>query len=72
MTTDTHLLPSNSQPSSVEQMVEKIIACGKISRNDQHQFMAVLLSRNTISKTEQTLINRVFDLLRSGRLRVVD
>jgi hypothetical protein len=34
--------------------------------------MATLLSRNTLDPTEEALINRVFELLRPGRLQVVD
>lgn len=53
-------------------MVEKITASGRISRADQQQFMSALLSQTMIGSAEQELINRVFDLLRAGRLRVVD
>lgn len=57
---------------SIEQMVNKITASGRISRADQKQFMATLLAKSTINSTEEALINRVFELLRAGRLRVVD
>jgi hypothetical protein len=67
MTTQAHLPHPN-----IEQMVNKITACGKITRADQQQFMAALLSQKTINQAEQELINRVFELLRAGRLRVVD
>ncbi|MBL1174695.1 hypothetical protein [Pantanalinema sp. GBBB05] len=56
----------------IKQMVEKITSSGRISRADQQQFMSVLLSQTMIGSAEQELINRVFDLLRAGRLRVVD
>ena len=56
----------------IEQMVDRITACGKISRQDQQQFMSALLSQKTISQNEQELINRIFERLRAGRLRVVD
>jgi len=56
----------------IEQMVNKITASGKISRSDQQQFMSTLLSKKVISAKEEAMINRVFDLLRAGRLRVVD
>lgn len=56
----------------IKQMVEKITASGRISRADQQQFMSALLSQSMIGSAEQELINRVFDLLRAGRLRVVD
>ncbi|MBW4471883.1 MAG: hypothetical protein KME45_15970 [Stenomitos rutilans HA7619-LM2] len=67
MTKDVHL-----HRPDIEQMVNQIRACGRISRKDQQQFMSALLSQKTISQTEQALINQVFELLRSGRLRVVD
>lgn len=59
------------QPN-IEQMVKQIIACGRISRADQQQFMSVLLAQKTISQTDQDLINHIFERLRAGRLRVVD
>jgi hypothetical protein len=67
MTTQAHLPRPN-----IEQMVNKITACGKITRADQQQFMSALLSQKIINQAEQELINRVFELLRAGRLRVVD
>jgi hypothetical protein len=62
----------NSSPLNIEQMVNKITASGRISRADQHQFMRALLAKNTISSAEEAMVNRVFELLRAGRLRVVD
>lgn len=62
----------NSAQLSIEQMVHKITSSGKISRADQKQFMAALLSQKTISAAEEVMINKVFELLRAGRLRVVD
>jgi hypothetical protein len=62
---------SNSLPN-IEQMVQKITSSGRISRADQQQFMSALLSKKTLDSAEELLINRVFELLRAGRLRVVD
>lgn len=62
----------NSAQLSIEQMVHKITSSGKISRADQKQFMAALLSQKTISAAEEVMINKVFELLRAGRLKVVD
>jgi hypothetical protein len=67
MKTEAHLPLPN-----IRQLADDIISCGKISRADQQRFMSALLSLNTISKDDLTQINRVFDLLRNGRLRVVD
>ncbi len=63
---------STSITTTIEQMVHKITSSGRITRVDQQQFMTMLLSRNTLNSTEEALINRVFELLRAGRLRVVD
>jgi hypothetical protein len=62
----------NSSPLNIEQMVQKITSSGRISRADQHQFMSALLSQKSLGSAEQMMINRVFELLRAGRLRVVD
>lgn len=58
--------------SELEQMVERIIASYRITRSDQQKLMNTLLSQQRIGSGEQVLIDRVFDLLRAGRLRVVD
>ncbi|NJP11479.1 MAG: hypothetical protein HC866_20025 [Leptolyngbyaceae cyanobacterium RU_5_1] len=62
----------NPLHSNVEQMVHKITSSGRISRADQRQFMTALLSKATLGSAEEALINRMFDLLRAGRLKVVD
>lgn len=64
--------PANSSSLNIEQMVSKITQSGKITRADQRQFMATLLSQSKISSSEHAMINRVFELLRAGRLRVVE
>lgn len=58
--------------SDIQQLVNKITSSGRISRSDQQRFMSTLLSQQRITSAEHELINRVFELLRAGRLRVVD
>lgn len=64
--------PTNSSQIVIEQMVNKITASGRISRSDQQLFMTTLLSKKIINAKEEAMINKVFELLRAGRLRVVD
>ncbi len=45
---------------------------GKINRVTQQRFMQALLQKKIITAHDEVLINQVFDLLRAGRLRVVD
>lgn len=63
---------TNSSALDLERMVSKITESGRISRADQQAFMATLLSKAKISSAEQAIVDRMFELLRSGRLRVVD
>ncbi len=55
-------------PMSLEQVVNRILTSRQITHEDQH---LLLLSR-TLTPQEQALINRVFDRLRRGLLKVVD
>lgn len=58
--------------SNIEQIIESIFSSRKITRADQHFFMSTALSQNWISQNEQIQINRVFEALHRGLLRVVD
>lgn len=57
--------------SSVEMTVDRILRWKKITRDDQHLLMSTLLSKNSLSMQEKSQIDRVFDALNSGLLRVV-
>lgn len=62
----------NLPTTCVDALVERIFASRRITKADQSQMMAALLSQRSISEKEQVQINRVFEALRSGLLRVVD
>nr|WP_017721369.1 hypothetical protein [Oscillatoria sp. PCC 10802] len=57
---------------TLEQVVERIFSTHRITRGDQQLFMKTLLSKDALSNQEQEHIDRVFDGLRRGLLRVVD
>lgn len=57
--------------TSVENIVDRILRWKKITRDDQRLLMSALLSRNSIGQQEKSQIDRVFDALNSGLLRVV-
>ncbi|MBD1839871.1 hypothetical protein H6F78_02985 [Coleofasciculus sp. FACHB-64] len=57
---------------SVQQIVERIFVFRQISRTDQRLLMSIFLSQETLSEAEHLLINRVFDALKQGLLKVVD
>ncbi|MBD1999516.1 hypothetical protein H6G00_23365 [Leptolyngbya sp. FACHB-541] len=58
--------------SDIAQLVEKILSSRKITRVDQRRFMSTALSKVRLSHDDQIQVNRVFDGLRSGLLKVVD
>ncbi|MEW5857839.1 MAG: hypothetical protein AB1861_10735 [Cyanobacteriota bacterium] len=57
---------------SVQQIVERIFVFRQISRTDQRLLMSTFLSQESLSEAEHLLINRVFDALKQGLLKVVD
>lgn len=56
----------------IQELVDQILVSRQISRTDQNRFMSALLSKNTLNKEDQLQINRVFDGLQTGQIRVVD
>ncbi|MGP1382828.1 MAG: hypothetical protein ACTS2F_04660 [Thainema sp.] len=53
-------------------VVEQIFNNRRITRSDQQRLMTLLLSKDALSLEDQNQINRVFDALRRGLLRVVE
>lgn len=61
-----------SSDNSIEQIAERIIASGRITRADEHFFLRTALSGDPPSDAEMGQIKRVVDRLHMGLLRVVD
>jgi hypothetical protein len=61
-----------SSTSSLKEVVDRIFSSHRITRSDQQLFMKSLLSQDNLSSYELEQIDRVFDALRRGLLRVVD
>ncbi|HEY9763595.1 MAG TPA: hypothetical protein V6D07_13780 [Trichocoleus sp.] len=57
--------------NKLEQTIDKILSTRRITRNDQTLLMN-LFSKEQLSQTDAALINRVYEALHQGRLRVVD
>lgn len=57
---------------SIEQVASQIVSSRKITRTDQRRLMSMLLSKEHLSNEEQSCIDRVFECLRKGIIRVVD
>ncbi|MEO1146954.1 MAG: hypothetical protein AAFY26_15325 [Cyanobacteria bacterium J06638_22] len=58
--------------NSIEQLIEHVLTARQISRQDQDAFMSVLLAKRNLTERERSQVNRIYDALRTGRLRVVE
>jgi len=56
---------------SIKERVDKIFETRRITRTDQAFLMSVFAS-GSISEADEALINKIYDALSAGRLRVVD
>ncbi|MBD2436573.1 hypothetical protein [Nostoc sp. FACHB-110] len=66
------LATSSSKQMSLENLLEHIFTIRRITRQDQQLLMSALLSKDGLSEQEHQQINRVFDALKKGLLKVVD
>jgi hypothetical protein len=57
--------------ASLEKTIEKIFNTRRITRDDQQLLMS-LFSKGRLSATDKDLIDRVYEALHQGCLRVVD
>jgi acetamidase/formamidase len=57
--------------SSIEQTIDRIFAARRLTRDDQQMLMS-MFSQRKLTSTDAALINRVYEALSQGRLRVVD
>jgi hypothetical protein len=57
---------------TIERFVERILKARQISRADQKILMAAFSSKDFLTRDDEILIDRIFDGLRSGLLRIVD
>ncbi|MDX2230018.1 MAG: hypothetical protein NW220_10290 [Leptolyngbyaceae cyanobacterium bins.349] len=62
------MFPETVISDSLEQVVNRILSSRRITRQDQHS----LLSLYNLTTQERALINRLFDRLRTGLIKVVD
>ncbi|MGJ5675232.1 MAG: hypothetical protein ACR9NN_16750 [Nostochopsis sp.] len=61
----------NKPELSVETIVNQIIKSGKISRQDHSLLTSSALRNGKIDEGERRQINRVFDHIQTGRLKLV-
>ncbi len=58
--------------AAVLKMVDRIIFSRKLSRQDHNLLTATVVADGEISENNRHQINRIFDRIQSGQLRLVD
>ncbi|MEG4939610.1 hypothetical protein [Microcoleus sp. F4-D5] len=62
----------NKSNLTIFQMVDRIVASGKISRREHLVLTSAILSDDKITEEERHQINRIFDYLQIGRIKFID
>ena len=62
----------NKSNLTIFQMVDRIVASGKISRREHLVLTSAILSDDKITEEDRHQINRIFDYLQIGRLKFID
>lgn len=65
-------LTQNKPGIAVQSLVEQIITTGQMSRKEHVQLTSAMLSDQRITEVDRQQINRVFDYIQIGRLRLID
>lgn len=65
-------LQNLSRKEPLDQIISQIVTTKQISRLDQKTLMEALLTQNYISDRDQSEVNRVFDEIQRGLIRVVE
>ena len=56
----------------VAQFVDKLLISRQISRQQYHQLSSAILADGEIDEEERYQINRLFDAIRAGQVRIVN
>ncbi|MGA7935177.1 MAG: hypothetical protein WCA35_16635 [Kovacikia sp.] len=58
--------------SVIKQLVDGIIQAGQMTRQEHLKLASTLLAEQKISDEDRMQINRVFDYIQTGRLKLID
>jgi hypothetical protein len=59
-------------PQTLKQIVDRILNSGQLSRLEHLQLVTTILSDYRVTDEERHQINRVFDDIQTGRIKIVD
>ncbi len=58
--------------ASLKKTTDYILSAGQLNRQEYAQLTLLLLSNHKITSQELRMINRIFDSIRQGTLKVID
>lgn len=62
-----------SKPNSaIHQLVDHILAVGELSRQEHLKLTSILLAEQKLTDSDRNKINRIFDSIQTGRLKLTD
>ena len=61
-----------SRASSINRLVKKAVKLGQLSRQEHLQLTSAILSGFNLDPIDRSLINRLFDSINMGRVKLVD
>ncbi|MBW4543808.1 MAG: hypothetical protein KME25_05090 [Symplocastrum torsivum CPER-KK1] len=59
-------------PQTLKQIVDRILNSGQLSRIEHLQLVTTILSDYRVTDEERHQINRVFDDIQTGRIKILD
>ncbi|XHX79416.1 MAG: hypothetical protein RBJ76_05650 [Stenomitos frigidus ULC029] len=60
------------QSKAAHQLVDRILAVGEMTRQDHLQLTSILLAEQNLVDSDRNKINRIFDHINTGRLKIID
>ena len=62
-----------SKPNSaIHQLVDRILAGGEMTRQEHLRLTSILLAEQKLADSDRNKINRIFDYIQTGRLKLID
>ncbi|MBD2201088.1 hypothetical protein H6G33_00535 [Calothrix sp. FACHB-1219] len=63
---------TSQSEKGVQQIVDRILSSGRMSRQDHNLLTSTVLANGNINDGDRRQINRIFDHLQTGRLKLLD
>lgn len=65
------MVSARSIPPTLDLIIERITASGRISHQEHQQLISAILSNQLVTNNQRRRINQVLDYIQTGRLKLV-